>query len=107
MAAARYGLTGSAGFLTVTLTVKEEFEEGRAGIVALILVAETTVTCGDFTVPNDTTALAAKWPPWMTTVAPPLAGPREDPSEVTTGTWLAGSTAPIAQPTVWVPLSPR
>src|SRR5215469_13520029 len=107
MAPARYGLTLPFGFLTVTRTVSEEFEVGSAGMVALILVRETTVTCADLIAPNLTVALAAKFPPRMTTVPPPLAGPSEDPSEVTTGMSVAGSTEPIAHPTASPPLRPR
>ena len=68
--------------VTVTLTVPAD----SAGDVAIIEVAELTVTAVAVTVPNITVAPEAKPVPVMVTEVPPVVGPDVGLMLVTVGT---------------------
>ena len=68
--------------VTVTFTVPAD----SAGDVAVIEVAELTVTAVPVTVPNITVAPVAKFVPVMVTLVPPVVGPEVGLMAVTAGT---------------------
>jgi hypothetical protein len=86
------GLAGLAppGPVTVTSTVPPTFEELPAGEVAVIEVAEFTVTPVAALPPKATVSPAAKFVPVTVTVVPPAAGPEAGATALTVGAAGAG-----------------
>src|SRR5215831_2956698 len=91
--------------VTVTLTVPVP-----AGLVAVILVADTNVTPVPAFAPNLTVAPLAKPVPVMVTTVPPPVGPDEGDTPETVGTvstvdWAAAGAAatPPSKPTTAAP----
>ena len=89
------------GPLTVTSTVPPTSCELPAGEVAVIDVAEFTVTAVAAPPPNDTVSPAAKFDPVIVTAVPPATGPETGETPPTAGTpagaayvnWSAGPAA--------------
>ena len=80
------------GPVTVTSTVPPTFWELPAGAIAVIDVAESTVTPVAALPPNDTVSPAAKFDPVIVTAVPPATGPEPARHALTAGAGRRGRT---------------